>query len=156
MKGTDAMNDPNRLPTEEEIIERLMASRKKPKLIPKPTLRERAEKRFNPARRPTEAVLQDAIRANDAVEERFVTWAEQERQRLAEAQRQFDEDQNRLANDPARSQHMDAAYRRALRADQLAHGSYYRNVGDFIQSIRDAEAAIEASRIYYHRGRGED
>jgi hypothetical protein len=150
------MNDPNRLPTEEEIIERLMASRKKPKLIPKPTLHERVEKRFNPARKPTEAVLQDAIRANDAVEERFVSWAEQELHRQAEANRQFEKDQLRLSNDGARSNHMDAAYRRALAADRLANGSYYRLVGDYIQSTRDARAAIEASRIYYHRGPGED
>lgn len=150
------MNDPNRLPTEEEIIERLMASRKKPKLIPKPTLRERAEKRFNPARRPTEAVLQDAIRANDAVEERFVSWAEQERDRHAEANRQFEEEQLRLSNDRARSNHMDKSYRQALAEDRLANGPYYRLVGDYIQSTRDARAAIEASRIYYHRGPGED
>jgi hypothetical protein len=150
------MNDPNQLPTEEEIIERLMASRKKPKLIPKPTLREQAERRFNPTHKPTEAVLQDAIAHNNAVEQRIVSWAEQEHDRLAEAQRQFEEEQLRLSNDGARSRHMDAAYRKALAADRLANGSYYRLIGDYIQSTRDARAAVDASRIYYHRGPGED
>ena len=69
--------------TKEQIIKRLQATRldRKPKLTPppKPTATQRAEERFNEARKPTIAVVQDAAAHNRALRERYGENAKQNR-----------------------------------------------------------------------------
>jgi hypothetical protein len=134
MKGTDAMNDPNRLPTEQEIIERLMASRKKPKLIPKPTVRERVEQRFSTDNRTDEAVFDHLTRE------------------AAEAKR-------RLELREAINNHPEVIKLRMQRLGIIcdpiaqAHDRYYRACTDIVQANADIAAHSDGG---YHRGPGED
>jgi hypothetical protein len=69
-KKANSMSEPDRLPTEQEIIERLLATRKKPKLISKPSVAQRAA-RFNPERKPTIAIAQDVTLSSDALAQRL-------------------------------------------------------------------------------------
>lgn len=77
------------------------------------------------------AIIQDAIRANDAAED----WLEAERRRL----REFEEEQERLALDPARSNHLNSAYRRASAQVPQGHARYY-DLGEALQATRQARA----------------
>jgi hypothetical protein len=150
------MSEPNGL-SYDEIIAELMANRKKPKVIPKPTPQQKADARFDEGKKPTEAILQDAIAANCAVTRRMGEaegLAEEARKRAA-AQRAFDAEQHRHTTDGAQMKNYMRAYRRQMEEASGPVREYYSRCELMAQSAREAEAAIRGSRISFHRGPGD-
>jgi hypothetical protein len=122
------MSEPDRLLTKQEIISRLRAASQKSKpKPPAPTAVEKAEARF--AGKRDEARLQDIVAHSTDAERYF----EEQMQKY----REFQDEQIRLSNDPARNNHINAAYRRAVEAVPAGHGAYYR-AGEVLQATRQA------------------
>jgi hypothetical protein len=136
------MTDPNLL-TREEIISRLRAASQRSKPKPQPTAVEKAEARF--ATKRDEARLQDIV-AHSTDAERY--FEEQMRKH-----KEFEEEQIRLSNDPARNNHINAAYRRAVEAVPAGHGAYY-NAAEALQATRRALAA-QSRYVSCSVGRGD-
>jgi hypothetical protein len=83
-----------------------------------------------------DAPLHKAIKENSKTE----SWLEGEIRRLEQAQREFEEEQDRLARDPARSNHHNTAYRRSLREASPGHARYYA-AGEALTATREARLA---------------
>jgi hypothetical protein len=142
----------------DELYAELMRNRiKKPQLIPKPTPQQKAEARFNERKKPTEAILQDATAAANAVAQRFGAkeWLEQERLKREEAQRAWDAEQHRLATDGHASRNYLRAYRRQSEAIPGPIQQYNSLCEQTVRAIDDAQRAMRNARISFTKGPGD-